>query len=342
MNYHEIVDRFWAKDAEYQFSDKETALYFYLLNACKLAHWRNPFGLSNNMTLAKFGWGRTSFDRARSRLKEAGLIDFRAGIGRGNIYSYVIKDENGDNRNPVEKLSENFIQPDIFSGQNSGTDIEKDVQMNTFSEKVLEKGAQKDTFYGQFSGKVFEKGVQTDTFSEQFYSSKALNTKCFQPVKNEKSEKKSYIHTYNSIYNKEYKDNKVCEVENEKTSPPKEKNAAHKENEVLELYRTVCCSFPQIMQITCRRKEKIMRRLAEMGGITILAQVFQKMEASDFLKGNNRTGWKATFDWVFKNSDNWMKILEGNYDNHPACLYNAKPANDARFMGMLQTDLSKF
>ena len=91
------------------------------------------------------------------------------------------------------------------------------------------------------------------------------------------------------------------------------------------------------MQVTGKRKEKILRRLSEMGGIKILEQVFRKMENSDFLKGNNKAGWKATFDWVFKNSENWMKILEGNYDNH-----SVKSANDARFMGMLQTDLSKF
>ena len=37
------------------------------------------------------------------------------------------------------------------------------------------------------------------------------------------------------------------------------------------------------------------------------------MENSEFLKGSNKAGWKASFDWVFKNSENWMKILEGNY-----------------------------
>jgi hypothetical protein len=91
------------------------------------------------------------------------------------------------------------------------------------------------------------------------------------------------------------------------------------------------------MQLTVRRKEKILRRLSEMGGMKILEQVFRKMEASDFLKGNNKAGWKATFDWVFQNTDNWVKILEGNYDNPIV-----KPANDARFTGMLQPKLNLF
>jgi len=57
-----------------------------------------------------------------------------------------------------------------------------------------------------------------------------------------------------------------------------------------------------------------MRRLSEMGSINMMEQVFCKMENSDFLKGKNKYGWKASFDWVFQNSDNWMKVLEGNYD----------------------------
>jgi hypothetical protein len=122
----------------------------------------------------------------------------------------------------------------------------------------------------------------------------------------------------------------------------KEKSSAQKEKEVLDLFRAVCGSFPKIFQLTRQRKEKILRRLSEMGGMRMLEQVFRKMEASEFLKGNNKYGWQATFDWVFKNPDNWVKIIEGNYDNRFAKPQIIKPANDARFMGMLQTDLSKF
>ena len=315
-HYFEAINRFWAKDAEYHFSDRETAFYFYLLNVCNSTHWKNPFGLSNHMTMAKFGWGKTSFDRARSRLKDAGLIDFRAGIGRGNIYRYIIKDGNSSRNH-------DSIQPDVFYGQ--------------FSEpKGIEKGTQSDTISGQFSEKGIEKGSQTDTFSEQFYSLKAAETGNFQSSQNEKHENNSHIYTCNNINNKDMDNkNKECEVK-------KEKSTSQKDNDVLELYRTVCRSFPQIMHITGRRKDKILRRLSEMGGMKILEQVFCKMEASDFLKGNNRTGWKATFDWVFKNSDNWMKILEGNYDNQITQKNIIQPANDVRFRGMLQTDLSKF
>lgn len=81
---------------------------------------------------------------------------------------------------------------------------------------------------------------------------------------------------------------------------------------VVELYHTTCKSFPRIRGLTEQRKAKIKQRLAEMGGnYDTLAEVFRKMETSEFMRSG---GW-ASFDWVFANSQNWMKILEGNYDN---------------------------
>lgn len=46
-----------------------------------------------------------------------------------------------------------------------------------------------------------------------------------------------------------------------------------------------------------------------------LQQVFDKAEASSFMRGDNNRGWRADFDWIFNNSTNWLKILEGKYDD---------------------------
>jgi len=131
MNYIELINQFWAKDAQYHFSDKETALYFYLLNVCNSARWRNPFGLSNHATIAKFGWGKMSFDRTRKRLRDAGLIDFRAGLGRGNIYRYFIRDKHKPDNTDFEKV----VQPEIFSLEEN----EKPVQPDTICGQLPEK-----------------------------------------------------------------------------------------------------------------------------------------------------------------------------------------------------------
>lgn len=47
--------------------------------------------------------------------------------------------------------------------------------------------------------------------------------------------------------------------------------------------------------------------------------ICKKVKDSDFLMGKNPSqkhkNWKATFDWIIKNEDNYTKVLEGNYDN---------------------------
>ena len=54
-----------------------------------------------------------------------------------------------------------------------------------------------------------------------------------------------------------------------------------------------------------------------------LKQIFTKIQASDFCIGNSGgRGWKASFDWVFENSQNWVKVIEGNYDNNKSVHYN--------------------
>ena len=56
-------------------------------------------------------------------------------------------------------------------------------------------------------------------------------------------------------------------------------------------------------------------RAGGMGWGDAKKTLFEKMQNSSFLKGDNRRGWKATFDWLISNGENWRKVLEGNYDN---------------------------
>ncbi len=104
----------------------------------------------------------------------------------------------------------------------------------------------------------------------------------------------------------------------ETTSPPpsREKDAEVDFKKVIELYHENCQSFPRVFKLSDARKAKIRIRLEEMkNDYSVLEKIFKKMGDSKFLKGDNKNGWKASFDWVFENERNWVKIIEGNYDN---------------------------
>jgi hypothetical protein len=49
-------------------------------------------------------------------------------------------------------------------------------------------------------------------------------------------------------------------------------------------------------------------------GKDAFTEVLKKSFKSDFLNGHNDRNWKASFDWILR-PENFIKILEGNYDN---------------------------
>ena len=89
--------------------------------------------------------------------------------------------------------------------------------------------------------------------------------------------------------------------------------------EVKTLYNTICVSYPTLRALTDARKRKVRERAEEMVKIgdwmAVLHVTFDKMQASSFLRGENKRHWTATFDWLFKNGSNWAKVYEGYYDN---------------------------
>ena len=79
---------------------------------------------------------------------------------------------------------------------------------------------------------------------------------------------------------------------------------------VVDLYHSICVSFPQIRSLSDARKKTIKARLKSYS-LEDFKTLFENAEASSFLKGSEG-GWKASFDWLIKET-NMLKVLEGNY-----------------------------
>lgn len=83
--------------------------------------------------------------------------------------------------------------------------------------------------------------------------------------------------------------------------------------QIADLYNETCVSFPRVIKLSEKRKKAIRARLKAYT-LEEFKTVFEKAEASDFLKGGGEKGWRADFDWMI--TDKYMpKILEGAYDN---------------------------
>lgn len=84
---------------------------------------------------------------------------------------------------------------------------------------------------------------------------------------------------------------------------------------IADLYNDTCVSFPKLKTLSSNRKKAIKARLRTYTAEDFKT-LFEKAEASSFLKGKNDRNWSASFDWLIKDS-NMAKLLEGNYDDKP-------------------------
>ena len=118
---------------------------------------------------------------------------------------------------------------------------------------------------------------------------------------------------------------KVKESKVKKSKVKESNNIKYPYQGICDLWNSICVSLPKIAKLTEARKQKIRSRLDEFGcqpeeWLTTAETLFRRVQASDFLTGR-KTDWKASFDWVFDNGKNWVKVTEGNYDNK-ACGLN--------------------
>ena len=93
----------------------------------------------------------------------------------------------------------------------------------------------------------------------------------------------------------------------------KEKEKKNNYLKIIDMYNKTCVSLPRAKCLSDARRKAIKARLNTYT-IDDLKRAFEKAEASSFLKGANDRNWRATFDWLLKDS-NIAKVLDGNYDN---------------------------
>lgn len=110
---------------------------------------------------------------------------------------------------------------------------------------------------------------------------------------------------------------------------------------IRECYNSVCGSYPRLSVLSERRKKAIHARLNSGYTVEDFRRLFEKAEASDFLKGKNNRDWSATFDWLIRDG-NMAKVLDGNYDNGRMGTGGKKqePARKTGFQNFQERDTS--
>ena len=69
--------------------------------------------------------------------------------------------------------------------------------------------------------------------------------------------------------------------------------------QIVDMYHEICTSYPALRKISANRKKAIAARWKEYGqDLNTFRELFEKAEASPFLKGRNDRNWTADFNWL--------------------------------------------
>lgn len=90
--------------------------------------------------------------------------------------------------------------------------------------------------------------------------------------------------------------------------------------------------IPKLKGLSKPRRDKLRARLAE--GMK-LEEIIDHIKRSPFLLGK-RPGkdgktWIVKFDWIIENGNNWLKVIEGNYDDKQASSIPSYAKSDSSF-----------
>lgn len=122
MTYLELINQFWQKDLEYAFTSTEVDVYFRLLDRCNKLGWKSPFNLAIEKLMSQMGLRtKKPLDTARKKLREAGLLEFKNGNGRGFTTEYTIIGVGGTLHEAPERGNKNIPLSGPLLGTLSGT-----------------------------------------------------------------------------------------------------------------------------------------------------------------------------------------------------------------------------
>ena len=126
--YIDLINQFWTQSKECAFNPSDAVLYFFLLNTCNALHWKQPFGQSDRFLSLSLGFSINTIRGAKNRLKQRGLIDFKAPEKNG-------KGIEGQTKYVILSVSNFDIVPDTDADTDADRDTDRDTDNNIRQDK---------------------------------------------------------------------------------------------------------------------------------------------------------------------------------------------------------------
>lgn len=137
--YIDLINQFWTQSKECAFNPSDAVLYFFLLNTCNALHWKQPFGQSDRFLSLSLGFSINTIRGAKNRLKQRGLIDFKAPEKNG-------KGIEGQTKYVILSVSNFDIIPDTDTDRDTDRDTDNNIRQDKIREDKKEKIKKRKSF----------------------------------------------------------------------------------------------------------------------------------------------------------------------------------------------------
>lgn len=154
--YIDLINQFWTQSKECAFNPSDAALYFFLLNTCNALHWKQPFGQSDRFLSLSLGFSINTIRGAKNRLKQRGLIDFKAPEKNG-------KGIEGQTKYVILSVSNFDIVPDTVPDTDADRDADRDTDNNIRQDKIREdkkEKVKKEKSFKEFTEQDFKEELK--------------------------------------------------------------------------------------------------------------------------------------------------------------------------------------
>lgn len=150
--YIDLINQFWTQSKECAFNPSDAVLYFFLLNTCNALHWKQPFGQSDRFLSLSLGFSINTIRGAKNRLKQRGLIDFKAPEKNG-------KGIEGQTKYFILSVSNFDIVPDTDADIVPDRDTDNNIRQDKIREDKKEK-VKKEKSFKEFTEQDFKEELK--------------------------------------------------------------------------------------------------------------------------------------------------------------------------------------
>jgi len=180
MNYIAQIKGFWLLQEKHSLTSTDVALYFYLLEVCNSTNWVNPFKRNNTKVITDLRVSRATFFRSRSKLKKAGILDFRSVNGSANVtynltdleHIYRIRNEHITTLDDTAAASGNDTGDDL-----GGKTLNKNSKQKPKQEVVVSCAAAFAFFVDTMNNRLLKDRFRLDNAAMQHYFQIFYNSK---------------------------------------------------------------------------------------------------------------------------------------------------------------------